>query len=118
MALAVPGPGLDRVAAPAGVVDVEELAHLLFALLVLFAGESCLARATGVVGEDLHIEGRLRAISAEEGVDTDIIQIRVGLAVRSGHRLVAQQRHRVLLARCGPRVVDALVFVVQCKSLL
>ena len=73
MAFAVSGPSLDGVASPTGVVDVEELAHLLFAFLVLFARESCLTRATGVIGQNLHIEGRLRAVRPEERVNTDIV---------------------------------------------
>ena len=59
MALAVSSRTLNRVAATTGIVNIEKLTHLLFTLLVLLPRKGGLARATGVVGEDLDIECRL-----------------------------------------------------------
>lgn len=110
---------LDGITATACVVDVEQLAQLFLALLVLLSRENCLTRSIGGLMRDLvDVKNTLRVVRAEQRIiDADVVEVSLmlRLAIRSRHGLVGQLNGILRDSRCASVViVDALVLLVHC----
>ena len=69
---------LQWVASSTGIVDVEELAQLLLAFLVLLARKDCLARGVCcLLRDDLDIQCTLGVVRAKQRADADVVQARL-----------------------------------------